>query len=184
MLSFFPLSRCGSLILYRKKGQKGDSTTRGRGDKFTLSCIANLAVAFAVPDLEQLLLRFRSRMGARLPVCVAREQITRRIATAALSPRGHHVIHIAIARRPQRFDTFGRAVQAEFSRDGVGAGQIRVEWMNNPRGLDLTAGHERWLYATTIVIRDAVVGKVALCVLRIGSGLFIGTKDERKGWGG
>ena len=82
-------------------------------------------------------------MRARLPpVCGAREQITRRIATAALSPRGHRVVVIAVARRrPQRFDAFGRAVQAEFDRDGVGPGQIRVGRMDEQsRGLGLAAG--------------------------------------------
>lgn len=60
-------------------------------------------------------------MRARLPACGAPKQIARRIATAALSPRSHHVIVVAIARRPQRLDAFGRAVQAKLNRGGVGA---------------------------------------------------------------
>lgn len=53
----------------------------------------------------------------------APEQITRSITTAALSPRSHRIVVIAIARRPKRsLDTLGRAVQAKLNRGGIGAG--------------------------------------------------------------
>ena len=80
-------------------------------------------------------------MGARRLVRGAREQIACRITTAAFSPRRHHVIVFAVVRRPQRLDAFGRAVNAKLDRGGVGAGQIRVVWVDEePRGLGFTAG--------------------------------------------
>ena len=96
--------------------------------KASAKLVVALATATAVPDLEEPLLRIRSRIRTRARVHLrgAAKQRARSVATVVVTP--HLPLVVAIAGRPRRTDAnvLRRAMQAKFYSNRVCAREVRV----------------------------------------------------------